>query len=1366
MASQTISLVFLGESASAVRAINQVGAAADKVAKSSSGKFDQTTSKIGRAFQGLDRQLAGFGSPLTGVLGSVGKKFDDASGKAGGFGKTLSNIGKVEAVAAAAGIASLAVAIGKVGFDELKQGDKAAAQTAAALKSTGNAANVTADHIAGLAHKLQNLSGVDDNVIQGSENLLLTFTNIQNKVGAGNDIFDQATKAVLDMSVALGQDTSASAIQLGKALNDPIKGITALRRVGVSFTQEQTAQIKVLAQTGHALEAQKKILAELNKEFGGSAAAFGQTIEGRIERIKRGFEDFSATVIEDTVPALIKVGDAFVKVNDLTGGYAAKFGLALAAVPLAVFAYEKLSGILGKAAGAFTRLGQAATASTTATEGSAAAAAATGAGFAATATGIGLTLGAAVALALGIKTASDYAKDFFGDGNKLAGELKQQLLDTGKLSREQAAEFSDLLGVNAQAASTYSQALLAGKSSQEAFGASVGFTTSELERQNLAKFGDDAARYFASLSPAERATRQLALAQSQLTDDMQSGHASASQLARDHLAVSGAAKLNAHYQNEAAKAATEVTDAAGATVQSLDKLGKVGGAAVQHLADEIGLTTDQVDQLTSDLDGMNKASDKAFSAATDSVQKFGDQARVSFGDVVKFEEDNLHAAEKWSVELAFLADKGLNKGFLQKLADAGPKSIGLVQAIFDNVKNGSIATLNTIDQTAAKFDAGLKGSLDHAVVEAQTGFDGIARAATQLPTAIDAAAASLANYEKTNHSWRGENDLAKLSAAGVFDKLKDVASAAKLTAQEQAFLSGKTLTAAQAHNAQVTALRGLEDQFPQLRTLIEGFIGSLDRIPAKKHVEITVGFPPPPRKRIGTITEVVNGVPVSAPVMFEPAEKGGPVKDKGLYLVGEKGPEFFVPDQPGTIIPHDKTQKMLDEGVAPQQRAKGGPTYRAGLAYSTRASGGPVAPFGSTASPIHLTFHTTPPPAAQVAGPTPAQQALDQFVSSITSKLPDAQTAVGTFASSATSAMGDVKTATDAVTSATNDLTKATADAKVAQIEYNAALQVEHQANAQVQADNEALQRARGRHPEVVRLEAETVRVNKKVDADQADLFRLQEQHASGKAIAFAQARLDNDTKAQQADQAELDRRRTHAKDLTDIEKKRDTDIQTLQQKAADRTSAGVTLQGLRTQEALARGVQDTAKKDEAAAKAAAAKAADVTQFTAAIKAEANTIRLFEANEEKILGWHDVNLAKALATAGPDQASAVAQGFAADKGKADAAESQLIDLNAASKDYGKFAKALGIATPKAAGGPFGAGQLLLVGEKGPELARFPQAGTMIPNHAIGGGGSTTNVYVTLTVQSLDPRKAGPLVVEALQDVVRKNGPIRDIQFAA
>jgi hypothetical protein len=75
------------------------------------------------------------------------------------------------------------------------------------------------------------------------------------------------------MSTAMGTDPKQAAIQLGKALNDPVKGISALSRVGVTFTDQQKKTIGALVKGGKTAEAQKIILKELSSEFGGAAAA-------------------------------------------------------------------------------------------------------------------------------------------------------------------------------------------------------------------------------------------------------------------------------------------------------------------------------------------------------------------------------------------------------------------------------------------------------------------------------------------------------------------------------------------------------------------------------------------------------------------------------------------------------------------------------------------------------------------------------------------------------------------------------------------------------------------------------------------------------------------------------------------------------------------------------------------------------------------------------------------------------------------------------------------------------------------------------------------------------------------------------------
>lgn len=223
------------------------------------------------------------GAAFVDILPKVGRSFgseleNQASGPAGSAGGKVGGIFGSSLGKAAAAVGGLALAKQGIDFfgdaiDAARESAKVSAQTEAVIKSTGGAAKLTAEQFGDLATSISNKTGVDDEAIQSAENLLATFTNVRNEAGKGNDVFSQATEIMVDMGAAMGTEPKAAAIQLGKALNDPIKGISALSRVGVTFTAEQKKTIESMVAMGDTAGAQKVILAELRKEFGGSAAA-------------------------------------------------------------------------------------------------------------------------------------------------------------------------------------------------------------------------------------------------------------------------------------------------------------------------------------------------------------------------------------------------------------------------------------------------------------------------------------------------------------------------------------------------------------------------------------------------------------------------------------------------------------------------------------------------------------------------------------------------------------------------------------------------------------------------------------------------------------------------------------------------------------------------------------------------------------------------------------------------------------------------------------------------------------------------------------------------------------------------------------
>ncbi len=232
------------------------------------------------------------------------KSMDTQTGKAQ---KTLANFGKVAIAAGAAVVTGFGVALG-MGMRDAMEAEEKIAQLEAVLKSTGGVAGQSKESLLAFAEGIENTTKFSAEAVIEGQSLLLTFTNI------AGDVFPRATQAATDMATALGTDIAGQSIALGKALNDPIKGITALTRVGVSFTEEQKNTIKTLQESGDLMGAQTIILAELERQFGGSAAAAGDTFAGKMEILKNKFGAITEELALKFMPYLVQFAD-WVTVN-------------------------------------------------------------------------------------------------------------------------------------------------------------------------------------------------------------------------------------------------------------------------------------------------------------------------------------------------------------------------------------------------------------------------------------------------------------------------------------------------------------------------------------------------------------------------------------------------------------------------------------------------------------------------------------------------------------------------------------------------------------------------------------------------------------------------------------------------------------------------------------------------------------------------------------------------------------------------------------------------------------------------------------------------------------------------------------------
>ncbi len=207
------------------------------------------------------KKLEGAGAKSTYAL----RTFDSA------ISNGIGNLAKFGGIAAAA-IGGLGAYMVK-GAEYAKQADDRLVSVANSMKLFGDNADIVAGRLQKLADAQEYELGVTAETIKLTQAKLLTFANIGKTANEVGGAFDRATVAAVDLAAAGFGAAEQNAVQLGKALQDPIKGITALARSGVTFTDSEKAKIKALVESNKMLEAQDTLLKAIETQVGGTAAA-------------------------------------------------------------------------------------------------------------------------------------------------------------------------------------------------------------------------------------------------------------------------------------------------------------------------------------------------------------------------------------------------------------------------------------------------------------------------------------------------------------------------------------------------------------------------------------------------------------------------------------------------------------------------------------------------------------------------------------------------------------------------------------------------------------------------------------------------------------------------------------------------------------------------------------------------------------------------------------------------------------------------------------------------------------------------------------------------------------------------------------
>lgn len=236
------------------------------------------------------------------------KGFKKTKSEAESVSKTIGKIGSVIGVSFALGaIKSFA--------NECRQlyavQESAEKKLEAVHKATQGASELSTNQMKRFASQLQSVTTIGDEVTINAMAMLSTFKSIK------GDVFKDAIKSAADMAEVMGTDLNAAVLQVGKALEAPEVGLTALRKSGVSFTTEQIAQIKKLVAEGKKQEAQLIILAELQSQFGGAAEAAANTATGAYTQFTNALGDQKEAIGKLVAPSteLYKSLTKIVEVN-------------------------------------------------------------------------------------------------------------------------------------------------------------------------------------------------------------------------------------------------------------------------------------------------------------------------------------------------------------------------------------------------------------------------------------------------------------------------------------------------------------------------------------------------------------------------------------------------------------------------------------------------------------------------------------------------------------------------------------------------------------------------------------------------------------------------------------------------------------------------------------------------------------------------------------------------------------------------------------------------------------------------------------------------------------------------------------------
>lgn len=276
----------------------------EKVAKSSNRL--KTYGKEAKKAAGDNAGLSQSFEQATGKAAQLPGPVGEAAGKVESLTNTVKGLGLAWSVTGGAVAVGIAAMTG--GLPTLAETERRLLQQDQLLRATGYSSGLTAQQLDSMARALAMATLTSTQEASKAIGVMLTFRSVT------GDTFKRSIYLAQDMASVMGGDMVSAAKQLGKALEMPTEGVTALKKSGISFTSAQRDMIKEMEETGRIADAQRYILDELDRQIGGAAGAeaggltgtvdtFGQTWDEMLESMsdKSGAMFFAKTTLQGLI---------------------------------------------------------------------------------------------------------------------------------------------------------------------------------------------------------------------------------------------------------------------------------------------------------------------------------------------------------------------------------------------------------------------------------------------------------------------------------------------------------------------------------------------------------------------------------------------------------------------------------------------------------------------------------------------------------------------------------------------------------------------------------------------------------------------------------------------------------------------------------------------------------------------------------------------------------------------------------------------------------------------------------------------------------------------------------------------------------